>query len=120
MSKQKSGGLWGGIVIGGVVGAVTGLLLAPKEGRETRKLLRKSAHALPELAEDLASSLQLQAHRLSGTALQNWEGTLTRLREAIAAGVDAGIAQSDRLNSEEQLPKRGSAVAPNPPQDRHS
>lgn len=97
MSKQKSGGMLGGILIGGMVGAVTGLLLAPKSGRETRKLLRKSADALPELAEDLASSLQLQAHRLSDTALQNWDGTLNRLREAIAAGVDAGLDENQRL-----------------------
>jgi gas vesicle protein len=109
MSKQKSGGIWGGILIGGMVGAVTGLLLAPKSGRETRKLLRKSADALPELAEDLASSLQLQANRLSDQALQNWDGTLARLREAIAAGVDAGLQENQRLRQDSPPPPSGAS-----------
>ena len=73
MSEQKSSGLLSGILIGGTIGAVAGLLMAPKAGRETRRLLRKSADALPELAEDLATSVQIQAHRLSGTAIENWD-----------------------------------------------
>lgn len=92
MSDKRSGGagaFFGGLVLGAAAGAVAGLLLAPKTGRETRRLLRKSADALPELAEDLSSSVQLQADRLSESALRNWDGTLARLREAIAAGVEA-------------------------------
>jgi gas vesicle protein len=92
MSDNRSGssGLFvGGLFIGAVVGAVAGLLAAPKTGRETRQLIRKSADALPELVEDLSSSIQLQTDRLSENALRNWDGTLGRLREAIAAGVDA-------------------------------
>ena len=79
------------------MGAVTGLLMAPRSGRETRQFIKKSADALPELAEDLSTTVQLQADRLSETALKNWDGTLTRLREAIAAGVEA--SQRDRQMS---------------------
>jgi gas vesicle protein len=89
MSNNRSGSFVGGLLVGTVIGAVTGLLIAPRAGRETRQLLKKSADALPELAEDLSTSVQLQADRLSETALRNWDGTLTRLREAIAAGVEA-------------------------------
>lgn len=90
MSKQNNTGVFlGGMIVGSAVGAVVGLLIAPRTGKETRKVIRKSADALPELAEDLASSLQLQADRLSETTLENWEGTLIRLRQAIAAGVEA-------------------------------
>lgn len=85
--------------MGAAVGAITGLLLAPKTGRETRQLLKKSASALPELAEDLSATVQQQADRLSESALRNWDGTLTRLREAIAAGVEA--SQRDRLENDE-------------------
>ncbi|MEB3267007.1 MAG: YtxH domain-containing protein [Leptolyngbya sp.] len=87
-NKQSgsSGAFIGGLLLGSALGAVTGLLVAPRTGRETRQLLRKSADALPELVEDLASSLQLQADRLSEGTLRNWEQTLNRLREAIAAG----------------------------------
>lgn len=88
--SQSSSGLFvGGLIVGAAVGAVAGLLFAPKSGRETRYLLKKSADALPELAEDLSTSVQIQAERLSGSTLRNWDGTLNRLREAIAAGVEA-------------------------------
>ncbi len=86
MSDNKSGAFIGGMIVGTLVGTVTGLLVAPRTGRETRQFLRKSADALPELVEDLATSLQLQTDRLSETTLRNWEQTLIRLREAIAAG----------------------------------
>jgi gas vesicle protein len=89
MSNNRSGVFFGGLMLGATIGALTGLLVAPRTGRETRKLLKKSADALPELAEDLSTSVQIQADRLSTSALRNWDETLERLREAIAAGVDA-------------------------------
>jgi gas vesicle protein len=76
------------MIIGAAFGTIAGLLIAPRTGRETRQLLKKSADALPELAEDLSTTVQLQADRLSETALRNWDGTLIRLREAISAGVE--------------------------------
>jgi gas vesicle protein len=39
-----------GVIAGAVIGAVAGLLLAPKAGRETRKLLRERAAGLGEKA----------------------------------------------------------------------
>ncbi|HEY9886951.1 MAG TPA: YtxH domain-containing protein [Candidatus Obscuribacterales bacterium] len=89
MANNKSGAFLGGVVIGTAIGTVTGLLIAPRPGKETRQFLRKSADALPEMVEDLATSLQLQADRLSATTLNRWEKTLVRLREAIAAGQEA-------------------------------
>ncbi len=89
------------MLVGTVVGTVTGILVAPRTGRETRQFLRKSADALPELVEDLATSLQLQTDRLSATTLRNWEQTLTRLREAIAAGQDATEREYSTLASKE-------------------
>jgi gas vesicle protein len=93
----SSGSFLGGVLLGAAIGAVTGLLMAPRSGRETRQFLKKSADALPELAEDLSTSVQLQADRLSETALRNWDGTLTRLREAIAAGVEASQRERQEI-----------------------
>lgn len=90
--KDNSGFLFAGLLIGGVLGAVTGLLVAPRSGQETRRILKKSAEALPELAEDLSSTVQLQADRLSETARRNWDETLERLKDAIAAGLEASQA----------------------------
>lgn len=100
MSNNRSGVFIGGVLLGAAVGTLTGLLMAPRTGRETRQLLKKSANALPELAEDLSTSVQLQADRLSESALRNWDGTLERLREAIAAGIDASQQSLQALNRE--------------------
>lgn len=98
MADNNSGSFLGGLLLGTAVGAITGLLIAPRTGRETRQFLRKSADALPELVEDLASTVQLQADRLSEGTLSQWEQTLERLREAIAAGQAATQAEYTSLN----------------------
>ena len=89
MSKREISTLISGIALGSAVGAVVGLLVAPRSGRETRQTLKKSAQALPEIAEDVSSSVQWQANRFSESTLNNWDGTLNRLKSAIAAGVEA-------------------------------
>lgn len=99
MANNKSDGLLGGLVIGAALGAIAGILAAPRTGKETRHILKKSADALPEMAEDLATSIQFQADRLSDTSLKNWEGTLGRLREAISAGRSAGRQEWERQNT---------------------
>ena len=96
MADNKSGGLLGGMIIGAAVGAIAGVLAAPRTGKDTRRILKKSADALPELAEDLATSIQFQADRFSDTTLSNWDGTLGRLREAILAGRAASLRERER------------------------
>jgi gas vesicle protein len=110
MSNNRSGSFFSGMIIGAALGTVAGILMAPRTGRETRQLLKKSADALPELAEDLSTTVQLQADRLSETALRNWDGTLGRLREAIAAGLEATRRESQLLNRDNE-----SGADPQPP-----
>ena len=93
MADNKSDGLLGGMIIGAALGAIAGILAAPRTGKETRHILKKSADALPELAADLATSIQFHADRLSDTSLENWEHTLGRLREAVIAGRSASQAE---------------------------
>ena len=109
MSDKQSGGFIGGLVLGAAMGAVAGLLVAPRTGRETRRILRKSADALPELVEDLSTSVYLQADRLSESALVNWEHTLDRLREAIAAGQAASRQEYEHLSQSAPVASNGSA-----------
>jgi gas vesicle protein len=89
MSGKRSGGFLVGMVLGAAVGAITGLLIAPRTGPETRRIIRKSADALPDLAEDLSSTVQIQADRISEGAMKNWDSTLARLKDAIGAGIEA-------------------------------
>jgi gas vesicle protein len=108
MSNQRLGQFLGGFVLGSVVGTVAGLLVAPRSGKETRQLIKKSADALPELAEDLSTSVQLQVYQLSGSARRNWDETLLRLKEAIAAGLEASQQQrqtQQKLEVENHLPE---------------
>jgi len=95
---NRSSSFLGALLVGATLGTVAGLLAAPRSGRETRYLLKKSADALPELAEDLSTSLQIQADRLSESALRSWDGTLLRLREAIAAGLEASQQTHQQLS----------------------
>jgi len=104
MSNNRSGVFIGGLMLGATIGALAGLLAAPRTGRETRKLLKKSADAIPELAEDLSTSVQIQADRLSANALRNWDETLDRLRDAIAAGIDASQRESQVLKRQQATP----------------
>lgn len=101
MSDNRSGSFFGGLLVGAAFGTLAGILMAPRAGRETRQFLKKSADALPELAEDLSSSVQLQADRLSESALRNWDSTLVRLRDAIAAGVEATQRERQILEAED-------------------
>ncbi|MBW4622244.1 MAG: YtxH domain-containing protein [Cyanosarcina radialis HA8281-LM2] len=105
MSKKGDSSFIGGLLLGAAMGTIAGLLAAPRAGRETRQLLKKSAEALPELAEDLSSSVQIQAERLSASAIQKWEQTLNRLQDAIAAGMEA-------TQQERQVLKNGKAQTP--------
>lgn len=103
MSSSRSVLFATGMLLGTAVGTVAGLIAAPRTGKETRRLLKKTTEALPELAEDLSDSLQIQAHRLSGSALQRWDETLDHLKEAIIAGSAAAQAQRQRLQEEQNV-----------------
>lgn len=97
MSREnKTGTFIAGVTIGSALGTLIGLVIAPRTGKETRKVIKKSADALPELAEDLSNSIQLQANRLSEEALTNWDETLDRLKKAIAAGIEASNLEKDQ------------------------
>jgi gas vesicle protein len=103
MKKNNAGPFLAGMLVGSAIGTVLGLLIAPRSGKETRRILKKSADALPELAEDLSTSVQLQADRLSESAMRNWSETLTRLKEAIAAGIEASQLEAQELKQPREV-----------------
>jgi gas vesicle protein len=103
MSNNRSGAFIAGMLLGSAIGTITGILMAPRTGRETRQFLKKSADALPELAEDLSTSVQMQADRLSESAVRNWDTTLVRLKEAIAAGLEATQRAHQSLDEDSEV-----------------
>ena len=57
--KEKdsgAGGLFRGMVIGGIVGFVAGMILAPKSGDETRTSFSERGQELRDKAEDLIAA----------------------------------------------------------------
>jgi hypothetical protein len=114
MSNNRSGIFIGGLMLGAAIGTLAGLLVAPRTGRETRKLIKKSANAIPELAEDITTSVQIQADRLSTSTLENWDETVDRLREAIAVGIDATQRESQYLNKKNTVDISSTANNTNP------
>lgn len=103
MSNKHSGVFIGGLIVGTAIGALTGLLIAPRKGRDTRKLLQKSARAIPEVAEDLSTSLHIQADRVSHYTRSSWHETIERLQLAIAVGIDASQRENQTLKEENTL-----------------
>ena len=106
MSNQKSGLFISGLLLGSVIGTVTGLLIAPRTGKKTRQLVKKSASAIPQLTTDLSTSLKFQTDRFSDSATNSWEEILERVKQAIAAGLEASqkerkiLSQIETKNSE--------------------
>ncbi len=106
MSNKKSGLFISGLLLGSAIGAATGLLIAPRTGKKTRQLVQKSASAIPQLVTDLSTSLKFQTDRFSDSATNSWEEILERLKEAIAAGLEASkkereiLSQTETKNSE--------------------
>ncbi|MEM6502330.1 MAG: YtxH domain-containing protein [Cyanobacteria bacterium P01_C01_bin.89] len=111
MARKKSGlgAFAGGLLAGAAFGTAAGLLFAPRSGRETRRVIKKSVkksvNALPEIAEGAASTAQAQAGKISAAAAERLVETLEQLRVAASAGIAASqaIAQaSDNPSAESE------------------
>ncbi|TYQ26637.1 YtxH domain-containing protein [Pseudanabaena sp. UWO311] len=95
--SNGAGKFFGGLIVGTAIGAVVGVLFAPRAGKETRQVLKRSAQDLPQLAEELGSNVQYQADRFTEQAQRTIDETLVRLQEAIATGQEASRKLQDEL-----------------------
>ena len=111
MSDNRAGAFLGGMLLGTAVGTALGLLIAPRSGRETRRFLRKSAEALPDVAEDLKTSVQYQSEKLLDSAKTSLDDTFDRLQEAIEVGKET-MSQTQRELSRQKLPLPGEGFQP--------
>lgn len=101
MADNRTGAFVGGLLVGTAIGTAVGLLLAPRSGRETRKFLRKSAEALPDVAEDVTNNMQYQTERLLDSAQKSLDETLVRLQQAIATGKQAMVQKRYELKRQQ-------------------
>mgnify|MGYP001251921606 FL=1 len=58
MSKEDNGGFTTGLLIGGIIGTVIGILIAPKSGSETRSELIEKSEYWKERAEQLSDTVR--------------------------------------------------------------
>lgn len=85
--KDESGSLLVGFIIGGVVGVVAGLLLAPKPGAETRADLADYGEVVRERAEEVAARVS-----------QRMGPTVESVREAVDPVLDR-VAKATKRDS---------------------
>jgi gas vesicle protein len=103
MAGNRAGAFLGGVIVGTAIGTAIGLLVAPRSGRDTRRLLRKSAAALPEVAEDLSTSVKYQTEKILESAQHSLDDTLERLQEAIAMGKETMQQKQQELQRQARL-----------------
>jgi gas vesicle protein len=113
MSNNNRGALFVGLLVGTAVGTVAGLLLAPRKGQETRKVLKKVAAAVPELAEDLSDTVKLQTDRLATAAVDNWSETIDRVQQSLAAGLVASQSVQNQSVTSNIRSNESNSASPN-------
>jgi gas vesicle protein len=105
-------GFFSGLIIGGMVGALVAIVLAPASGEETRDYLRGKAHEAKHRALDLAydvkdraaevaGDLRQQADQLTRMSRQAYESTKAKINDAVDAGRRAAQSKIDDLESEQ-------------------
>lgn len=70
-----------GMVIGGLVGAATALMLAPQSGEDTRALIRDRSIELKDKAVEYGQDMQLRAEKALEDTREQLEVVMDDLRE---------------------------------------
>jgi gas vesicle protein len=78
-----------GLLIGGLIGAVLGILYAPKSGEEMREEIRHSAEELLEKAKCQYEEAYRKVEILADREKESIIGKKERLKRAFEAGVEA-------------------------------
>ncbi len=104
MASKDAGAFIGGVLLGAALGSVVGLLLAPRSGQETRRILKRSVDALPGAAEDVTESAQEQIDRLMHSARRSLDETIHKLNEAIEASRTDGVVPAPGSGNQDGPP----------------
>ena len=72
-----------GCVIGGTVGAVIGVLLAPRSGEETRKMLAENSTEIYKNTEESVKELQTKANDMMDELQKKGDDLLRKVQDVI-------------------------------------
>jgi gas vesicle protein len=87
--RNDAAGYLGWFFLGGMLGAVTALLMAPKTGRETREILAEHGNEVAKRAQAMATDAQGRAGEWFDKSRELFEEQTQRLMTAFEAGKDA-------------------------------
>lgn len=119
---RKSGAFVTGLIVGGLSGAATALLLAPRSGEDSRREIRGRSQAIQNKLSDAGDGLRLRAEETAQSTLERaleiqersqmlLDEQRLRLEKAIEAGRKAGQEKMAELSGEKNgKPARASDV----------
>jgi gas vesicle protein len=87
--RNDGAGYLGWFLLGGVIGAAAGLLLAPRAGREMREMLAERSEEFARRAQEVATEAQGRAGEWLDKSRELFEEQTQRLMTAFEAGKDA-------------------------------
>ena len=87
--RNDAAGYLGWFLLGGVIGAVAALLVAPKTGKETREILSEHGNEVAKRAQAMATDAQGRAGEWFDKSRELFEEQTQRLMTAFEAGKDA-------------------------------
>jgi gas vesicle protein len=106
MSEQDSGFCAGKVVcsffVGGLIGAGVALLIAPKTGEETRRMIKELAEEVKEKAEDYVGQVKDTAM----TYVEKGKNFVEKEKNLITKSVEAGKEAYEKEKQSEGYPSR--------------
>jgi gas vesicle protein len=103
--ETNKGGLLLGLVIGGAVGAITSLLIAPKAGAKLRKDLWSTYRTWQDKTKEIASTVCENSKNLADTVSQKTEDIVDTAKEKTENLVDTAKESQHRVTDSIQAAK---------------
>ena len=72
-----------GVLVGGAVGAVLGVLYAPKSGEETREMIAETSKDLYDKAQDSVSELQEKANEVMSNLQEKGDELVEKIQNLV-------------------------------------
>lgn len=86
---MSAGKFIAGFVVGGAVGAVLGILLAPQSGEETREIITEKSGELYKNTEDSIKDIQCKANAVMSDMQQKGDELLSKVQDLIKQRTNA-------------------------------
>lgn len=107
----KRSGLMKGIVIGGAVGVVSSLLLAPKSGAKLREDLSNRCRSALEKSQDFVATIRDKSKAVASTASEQTTELIDKAKEGKQHVIDSLHATMDSIqnvqkSASEEISKR--------------